>query len=94
MPYTPRGYTRMRNGKLTKKPPAQKRKVTKAKGRKRQQKGSGLGAVAMTAGKFLAPVILGQLLSNGLGALTKKKKGSGHRRKKQHAGGLMLLGRK
>ena len=53
MPYTPRGYTRMRNGKLTKKPPAQKRKVTKAKGRKRQQKGSGLGAVAMTAGKVV-----------------------------------------
>ena len=89
----------MRNGKLTKKPTAQKRKAPK--GKRRKQKGKGMASAALMAGKavapalkFLAPVVLGQLLSSGIEALGKKKKGSGQRRKRQTAGGLRLLGRK
>ena len=93
MPYTPRGYRRLKNGLLKKSTTTTKRKTTK---RKRKQKGKGISSAATTLrqvnsamkkvndakkifGKKATEAAVKQL-AKGTGKVAKLLKGSGLRR--------------
>ena len=80
---TPRGYKRMKNGKLTKtttKRVAHKRKAQKKKHRKKGKQGKGIGSALMSVGKAIIPSLLAGLVADEIG------------KKMRRGNGLKLLG--